>query len=777
MSAKRASSGSRATLSRPNQRSSSRLRNSGTLSGSFEVSDFNEAPPRGQRTSRSGSKPPSLPPNGRPSTSQAVIERSATSQSPAPDVNGRPSTSQGTSRRGSSRKSAGRQPNLTREATFARTLSFVDCSLEQVEEAMQSVSPGYDLNMDFWAVVLSGIPSEHFKPLQNRTLTFWVKAFNKWLELRQSERSEIVSGQIIQEMMFLSKDSLSRIATLFDPEGARRLANEGTTSANVARLKISAPELMCAGVMLSRLISSQHKISFLFGLFDCDDDHALNRKQFSNFVRGFIRGLGAAFAIGNDFLPSDDKMKAVVTRLYKRISDNASAKVKHIYTAGSEDVKKALLSELRLRKQGISQAVDKALLGFKKTHTEQAIPYAVLQDWCFGQSSDKDPLALPYRLALERFCPSRVGADIADEFDEHLKDFSLSHSAPVQIPEDASVVPSKDLLSRAEVLFTRLHHRDAQEQGRWRPSMAEVESNSIMWGIQVSKRFKATMVSAFENLCSQKRRFAHSDNLIHGLELIDIFRKMCPIAQPKHLRMFEVWCNEYDAFLKEQRHVESIEQAAETYLENNNKPVMPDCELEILEKEFQKMDYMGRGYVTIDDIVSTWGWSDMLARDTVAAYDVLGDGYLDKGEFFKMMCPEEYRLPEMSGFGRQIFGKLLEFESKSRRRSAMRQSIKYGQSGINSDELDAYIEPPQSVFPEVDEEQWRKWNEVFESLDTNKNGKVALEELQNSGLLSWSVCTSIVALINPEDLNGFTKEGFMQAMARAYGRRVPHGRS
>lgn len=88
----------------------------------------------------------------------------------------------------------------------------------------------------------------------------------------------------------------------------------------------------------------------------------------------------------------------------------------------------------------------------KKLAECQLINYQTLQDWCFREF--KDPVALPYALAIERFCANRWG-DIADEFDETLDDFCLSHSSPVRIPLEDSAAYAADPLTRVDIIHLR----------------------------------------------------------------------------------------------------------------------------------------------------------------------------------------------------------------------------------------------------------------------------------------------------------------------------------
>jgi len=668
---------------------------------------------------------------------------------------------------------------------MSRKLSFMEVTLGQVEDAMKSVGlPGYDLHMPFWTVILSGRPPVSFRSMENRTLTFWVKAFNKWVELRRNEKDIYVNGFQLQEMILISKEHLRQIAHLFDPEGGRRLA-EGMNNSNMNHLRISVPELLMAGVLMSRLITSRHKLSFLFGLADDNDTGCLNKRQFALFVRTFICALGAAFAVKEDDRPTKGEIDRMVEGLYARLSKGACRRIQKMIEVGDDQTKQAVLHAIKLKAATKldcpSRTMGSVIETFKSAvkTTEQTLPYEVLRSWCYGQDSDKDPLALPYKLTIERFCPNRI-CELVDEYDDNLREFKLSHFEPVPVPQDTTVVQGGELLTRAEVMLARMQYELCKENKYWTVEVKELDRNAKEWGISVTKRFQACLCCAIEAVHNVTR--GDESSHVPG-ELIDIFRKLCPEADPKHLRMFNSWCEDYDELLAAKTQLESIAQAERTFQRNSQKPVIPLCELNVLEAEFKKMDHSGRGYIDVEDIARVWGWTDQMARETMEAFDCIGDGYLDKGEFFKMMCPENYRLPEMAGDFREILGKLLTSEANIKRSSFAADSSRFEQIDAMANNRrpssrgTAVPKPakpaPSSIFPEAEEELCRQWTNLFDTLDIDNSGCINVQELRNSGLVSRDVCESIAAVVDPEDKNGFTRAAFMQAIARAHERRMP----
>merc|ERR1711879_475241 len=105
------------------------------------------------------------------------------------------------------------------------------------------------------------------------------------------------------------------------------------------------------------------------------------------------------------------------------------------------------------------------------------------------------------------------------------------------------------------------------------------------------------------------------------------------------------------------------------------------------------------------------------------------------------MCPPDYRLPEMSGFGRDTFAALLGNELQKSKPVVQRATT------------NEWTQMPFTLMPKVEEDLWNKWNELFDSLDHDKNGAINAEELGYSGLLSRDVAEFVMAKLATE--NGF----------------------
>merc|ERR1712232_9702 len=73
-----------------------------------------------------------------------------------------------------------------------------------------------------------------------------------------------------------------------------------------------------------------------------------------------------------------------------------------------------------------------------------------------------------------------------------------------------------------------------------------------------------------------------------------------------------------------------------------------------------------------------------------------------------------------------------------------------------------------SLLPEVDDATWNQWLSIFSSFDKDGNGKVDLMEMKRSGKLAPETAEYIMQLIDPNEKNHFTQEGFLEAMLKAH---------
>lgn len=113
-----------------------------------------------------------------------------------------------------------------------------------------------------------------------------------------------------------------------------------------------------------------------------------------------------------------------------------------------------------------------------------------------------------------------------------------------------------------------------------------------------------------------------------------------------------------------------------------------------------------------------------LECEVLKKYDVSEDGFIDLHEYVAMMCPEEFRPREMSGFDQEVLGHLLVATAVRHRGDLDKQKSLYA-GGVEK-----AMELPPSLRPEVAEEVWAAWNGVFDRLDSDKSGVISATELR-----------------------------------------------
>lgn len=542
-----------------------------------------------------------------------------------------------------------------------------------------------------------------------------------------------VSGVQLRDCMFLSNAHLKNVIRLFDREGFMRMELAASSSDSLSKVHIPVGPLLSAGIMLSALISTHHKLRFLMSFADRNDDGALSQEEFTRFLKNFTLGLGGAYGAPAAVLPTRADIATVAGRLFKRI--------------------------LAITKHGDGVPCD-------------ALPFEKIQEWCIGTVSDEDPMALPYRLSFERHCPQRVGNDLMDEFDTSLSNFTLTYTSPLPVMEDSSDVHSGDLLTRAEVILARDVFTHAKGIGRLGLTKAEMHK----FVVEAGRGGDTTARKMLEGLDKLVKLFCKPAIMMqHGgapttdrVGLFDYFRALCPQARPKHLRMFDVWLEEYTDYQHEVEELHDLTEGVKTFVNNDNKPVLPPEEQKRIEEEFNRLDVYGKGFVSLHDVVRAWHMDMEAAMHTIGQYSSSGDACLDKESFLRMMCPDTYRLPTMAGFAREVFGKVLFQEASELEASVEQTQNRYARRASCPEPLASL---PLSALPVVPSDTLDRWNDVFDDLDRDDDDRVQVRDLECSGLLSTTVCYCIARLIDPGDKTGFAREGFIAAMCKAHGYR------
>jgi hypothetical protein len=632
-------------------------------------------------------------------------------------------------------------PNLQRKLSFAET------TLETVYTSIGTTSKDVlaDLSTGYLEAILLGQMASSFRELQNRTLSFWVKCYNKWLAMKEPPT---LNFEQLQHVFGIGHHGAMSLAKLFDKQGSHRLSIEGQSSKTLGGIKVPVCSVMLAGVWLSPVIATQNKIIFAFGLFDKDDSGVLSEQEFRNFAQAIFTGMALVFGAEP---PPPSALHRLTEIYYRQMSAHAGRRIRN-----------ALRRTVSLR-DAVKQQIGERLASESQT---QQVPYSVLQDFVFGKASEEDPLTLPFRLLLERFNPNR-SVTFIDEFTDGKDTFKLSHSAPVPVPQEGSSVSVRDLLTRPEVVFSREMY---QEFFELKAVIAEAELVERMdesrFVKSVRQEVQSRLVELNRDLCGQSIKLRGADGLFK------MWKKLCPRAQPQHLKMFEKWCQEYDSLTNKKSSLKMAQSAETTFHENDLKPLLPAADLRRIKDEFSRLDTYGKGLIEVTTLASGLQLGD--AYEVAKIYDGNDDGYIDANEFVRMMCPPEYRLPEMDGIGRRLFGELIEHEATALENRYNQQAASFEKSAESSHRLSGAT--PHTLLPEVDKGTWATWNATFDRLDMTSDAKVSLAEVIGSGFLSPEVATFVYQVLIPEDGNGdgFSREDFMSAMLRAHGVRRPH---
>lgn len=143
-----------------------------------------------------------------------------------------------------------------------------------------------------------------------------------------------------------------------------------------------------------------------------------------------------------------------------------------------------------------------------------------------------------------------------------------------------------------------------------------------------------------------------------------------------------------------------------------------------------------------------------------------GTACIDVREFYRLMCPEKYRLPEMGGEDRKALGKILLADAVCKRQD-FEQTAKSFRTKSSSHATVVQPTPP-SAMPEVLDETWSRWNQFFDRLDSDADDVVQLTDLESSGLVSKQVCRYIVMAIDADNGSGFTRKGFLTALLESH---------
>eukprot|EP00929_Paragymnodinium_shiwhaense_P007873 TRINITY_DN111793_c0_g1_i1.p1 TRINITY_DN111793_c0_g1~~TRINITY_DN111793_c0_g1_i1.p1 ORF type:complete len:648 (-),score=144.46 TRINITY_DN111793_c0_g1_i1:141-2084(-) len=623
-------------------------------------------------------------------------------------------------------------------ATFERLnkkLPFADISIQQIADVIAAEDPDYKFPVGFWLTVLTEKPNQKLHPLLNRPLPFWVSVFNRWQDLRRQRKArETVDEKTFRQILGLPGTYADNIIKLFTPPG----------TSNIHMLIF-----LTTGVLFSRFIVRYVKIKFVLGLFDFNDAGALDKAQFTLFLGSFVRALGLAFVVTP--LAAAD-LKQVAERRFERIGAIAEWKADQLEATAV---------------------------------TEQGLAFSIIYEWLCGDLSDRDALALPYKLAICRLCPEEVnGAAVADDFWGAKEDgFSLSHRRPVTIPDAMVKCPKHgedlsrcQLLDKNHVIIARDALLEASKKDPFGLSNRGLDQLLKELGRRASEDFKDNLVQALWTLGGQQQGGSKKG----GPEMLEpLLRLLCPCAQPRHILKFEQWLETYDLFVEDTQEVTELEQSLAVYRQNTAKPVLPLDDFLALQREFDAIDKHGTGYVDAWDLQRRWFWTVEDANVAVEKGDISMhgqdvDGKIDKHEFLVLMCPPEYRLPSMTGIAREMFGKILDHQVNLKKSRVVTRSstFKGGPDAFRSGD-GSVVDISEVVLPDLPQSLMVEWTHVFNRLDRDSDGMVTVLDLQASKMFAPPVAAAVARVINDDDdATTFDYDAFLEKAARAHGYKI-----
>lgn len=600
--------------------------------------------------------------------------------------------------------------------TLHKQLSFVQTSVHQIREVVPSASPHtLEFRKDFWTAALSNQPAFEVYGIQNLTIYQWSIVFYKWSKARLNGKMKILLDYH-QLKAVLGSHLTWDLVKLFDSKGYAQVNQQGRTNLTLKKIRVNILEVMVAGVALSKLISQRHKLQFLYSLFDMDDSGAITRMQFTSFLKTFYKSLSAIFAIDHKQIPTLQDCNQITDSLFDQIDQDKSG----------------------------------------------SISSREMVEWTLSHKAESRPGSLLMKLLIFRFSSERCAdsAEKADAFDDGIDSFQLSwHNPAPPLPESRCPVHGSNLiscqyLSRQEVVSAKTFF----EQATGKRSGSFVSDDSTISSREWEDILSST-VASLENTHGQH------------FNITNLLRILCPCAQPKHIKMFLDWCDQWDRLVRNKDLLSKVNRAEDILTAERSKPKIPEETRFSLERQFDQLD-PGDGLIRKYDFQIHWNWTREQIDEMFDSHDVTGDQFLDKYEFFRMMCPPEYALPTEGGDQDEVhslFSKWLRHES----------SIAEAHVGVKAKEVKSSRgsrtnlkwRTPSAMLPPVPDDLFYHWMDVFESLDIDENGSLSVVELR--GVLPDEVCWAICSVVDKKSDDSFSKEKFLKSMCRAHGYREP----
>merc|ERR1712050_771568 len=121
-----------------------------------------------------------------------------------------------------------------------------------------------------------------------------------------------------------------------------------------------------------------------------------------------------------------------------------------------------------------------------------------------------------------------------------------------------------------------------------------------------------------------------------------------------------------------------------------------------------------------------------------------------------MMCPPDYRLPEMQGSAREVFGGILKIHATELQDDLIKAKSQFEAAERSRDTCKKSNDSlPNSLLPEVEEKTWNLWNSIFDQVNSDGDTMITITELEASGLLSYTASSALAGIIDSDVKHGF----------------------
>lgn len=422
--------------------------------------------------------------------------------------------------------SEGAQANGQAAAGLRRQLSFVEVTIDEIAEVMESEVPGQDWLQGFWFRVLSAPAAPECRSLGLRTLTNWVAFYNRWQSLgnwKAGQALQVCNAVEMKDLLGIPMTRVMEFVKLFDPAGFARVTMTKSPQ-DYAKVKIPVPAFLTACILMSTAISKQNKIRFLLGIFDENDNLHLEEDEFISHIQALFTGLAALFGLKG--VTPMQRIETFAKYVFARIA------------AASE--------------------ASEAEAGSKTP----SLSFPRIEEWLRGNVPDA--VNLPFVLLLQRFCLG--DEEDPDRFEDEDRKFRLSHRAPVDPPMETSTALGASFLNRHEVVLAEAIYNQCISTASWHMSHAQAElaaNEPIDAEFWIGKLHRA--LDDMEN----------ARGLGVKITLTTFFKKLCPQASHLHLRMFHNWLKENESLQEIKKEAMLSQERVRKFQDYVDKDILP----------------------------------------------------------------------------------------------------------------------------------------------------------------------------------------------------------